>query len=662
MSKLASRTVYPFLITALLLAACAGGQPTIAPAATSAPTAAPVATLSPRSAPTSVPAVPSGKPAYQDAALPVEARVEDLLSRMTLAEKIGQMTQVEKNSIQPGNVTAYFIGSVLSGGDGQPKPNTPQNWAAMVDAYQRAAAQTRLAIPLLYGVDAVHGMAALKGATIFPQAIGLGATGDPDLVQRVGRATAEQMVAVGIRWNFAPVVAVPQDIRWGRTYESFSEDTALVSQLGAAYLRGLQEADGKPALSGSSAVLATPKHYLGDGGTTFGSSHASVMNVKYLLDQGDVRVDEATLRRLYLPPYKAAVDAGAMSIMISFSSFQGTKMHGNKYLVTDVLKGELGFQGFVVSDWQGIDQLPGDYHSDIVTAINAGLDMIMVPSDYKTFIAELTKAVQAGQVPQARVDDAVRRILAVKFRLGLFDRPAADPSLLAKIADDAKRALGREAVRKSLVLLKNEGAALPLRKDVPQILVAGAAADDTGSAAGGWSLSWQGAAGKEIPGTTLLAAVKQTVAAGTQVAFDAQGEFRDVSGRAPACIVAVGEMPYAEGVGDRADLALSSADRSLLERMRDKCDKLVVVLISGRPLILTEQLGQMDALVAAWLPGTELLGITDALFGDQPFTGKLPYTWPRSMDQLPFDLAKLGSGDKGPLFPFGYGLDAASGQ
>ena len=582
----------------------------------------------------------------------------DLLGRMTLAEKIGQMTQVEKNSIQPRDVTAYFIGSVLSGGDGQPRPNTPENWAAMVDAYQRAASQTRLAIPLLYGVDAVHGMAALKGATIFPHAIGLGVAGDPDLVQRVARATAEQMVAVGIRWNFAPVVAVPQDIRWGRTYESVSEDTALVSQLGVAYLRGLQEADGQPALSGSSAVLATPKHYLGDGGTAFGSSHTSVMNVRYLLDQGDVKVDEATLRRLHLPPYKTAVDAGAMSIMISFSSFQGTKMHGHKYLVTDVLKGELGFQGFVVSDWQGIDQLPGDYHSDIVTAINAGLDMIMVPSDYKTFIAELTRAVGAGEVPQARIDDAVRRILTVKFRLGLFDRPAAEPSLLAKIADDAKRALGREAVRKSLVLLKNE-AALPLRKDVSQILVAGAAAADTGMTVGGWSLSWQGAAGKEIPGTTLLAAVQQTVAAGTQVAFDAQGEFRHLSGRAPACLVSVGEMPYAEGVGDRADLALSSADRSLLARMRGQCDRLIVVLISGRPLILTEQLGQMDALVAAWLPGSELLGLTDALFGDQPFTGKLPYTWPRSMDQLPFDFTKLGSGDNAPLFPFGYGLATA---
>ena len=644
------RLLFVLLIASILLATNAGCRPAPAPATTAAPT----------SAPTPVPAAPGGQPAYQDATLPVEQRVADLLGRMTLAEKIGQMTQVEKNSIQPRDVTAYFIGSVLSGGDGQPKPNTPENWAAMVDAYQRAATQTRLAIPLLYGVDAVHGMAALKGAVIFPHAIGLGAAGDPDLVQRVARATAEQMVAVGIRWNFAPVVAVPQDIRWGRTYESFAENTALVSQLGAAYLRGLQEADGQPALAGPSAVLATPKHYLGDGGTAFGSSTASVMNVRYLLDQGDVQVDEATLRRLHLPPYKAAVDAGAMSIMISFSSFQGTKMHGHKYLVSDVLKGELGFPGLVVSDWQGIYQLPGDYHSDIVTAINAGLDMIMVPSDYKTFIAELTKAVQAGQVPQARVDDAVRRILTVKFRLGLFDRPAADPRLLAKIADDGKRALGREAVRQSLVLLKNEGA-LPLRKDVSPILVAGAAADDTGIPAGGWSLSWQGAAGKEIPGTTLLAAVQQTVAAGTQVAFDAQGEFRDLSGRAPACLVTVGEMPYAEGVGDRADpsagsgqaLALSSADRGLLARMRGQCDRLVVILISGRPLILTEQLGQMDALVAAWLPGSELLGLTDALFGDQPFTGKLPYTWPRDTSQLP--LRPDGS-FPAPLFPRGYGL------
>ncbi len=646
------------LIAPLSLSACAGGPPAAVATATG-PTAtpAPATVVAP-----SAPAATAGKPAYQDAALSPEARAADLLARMTLAEKIGQMTQAEVNSIPPGDVTAYFIGSVLSGGGGQPKSNTPENWAAMVEAYQDAASQTRLAVPLIYGVDAVHGMGALKGAVIFPHAIGLGAAGDPDLVQRVARATAEQMAAVGIRWNFAPVVAVPQDIRWGRTYESFSEDTALVAQLGAAYVAGLQ-AGPEALLSGRSSVLATPKHYLGDGGTRWGSSKTVNMQ-PYMLDQGDVAVDEATLRRVHLPPYQAAVEAGAASIMVSFSSYRGTKMHGNKHLLTDVLKGELGFGGFLVSDWQGIDQLPGAYHSDVVTAINAGLDMIMVPSDYKAFIAELTKAVNAGEVPQARVDDAVRRILTVKFRMGLFDRPSADPTLLGKIADDAKHALGREAVRKSLVLLKNDKGTLPLSKDAAQILVAGAAADDTGMTAGGWSLSWQGAAGKEIPGTTLLAAVKQAARCGRrQVVFDATGEFKSVSQPAPACIVTVGETPYAEGVGDRADLALSSGDRSLLARMRAKCEKLVVVLIAGRPLILTDQLGQMDALVAAWLPGTELLGVTDALFGDGPFTGKLPFTWPRATSQLPFDLDNIpADGPGAPLFPRGYGLDVTGNR
>ena len=613
------------LLIALLLAACGDKAPPVAPTATSA-TAAPTAT-------------PGAAPPSPAAA--AEARAADLLARMTLAEKIGQMTQVENQSIAPADVTAYFIGSVLSGGGGQPQPNTPQAWADMVAAYQTAAGKTRLGIPLIYGIDAVHGMAALKGATIFPHAIGLGAADDPDLVARIARATAEQMVAAGIRWNFAPVVAPAQDIRWGRTYESFSEDPAIVSRLGVAYLRGLQEAEAGPV------VLGTPKHFLGDGGTRWGSSATTSMGQRYMLDQGDVAVDEATLRRIHLVPYKAAVDAGALSIMVSFSSYRGEKMHGHRALLTDVLKGELGFRGFLVSDWQAIDQLPGDYHTDVVTAINAGLDMIMVPYDYKTFIAELTKAVEAGEVSQARIDDAVRRILTVKFKLGLFDRPAADPALLPKIADDAKRALAREAVRKTLVLLKND-AALPLRPDLPLILVAGQAADDTGIQAGGWSLSWQGSAGKEIPGTTLLAAAKEAAGQG-RVIFNALGRFAQVTEPAPVCIVAVGEKPYAEGVGDRADLRLDEADWALLARVRPKCQKLVVVLFSGRPLVITEELPQIDALVAAWLPGTEAGGITDALFGAAPFTGKLPFTWPRANDQLPRDPS--------PLFPLGFGLE-----
>ncbi len=312
---------------------------------------------------------------------------------------------------------------------------------------------TRLQIPLLYGVDAVHGFGALKGATIFPHNIGLGAAGDPDLARRVARATAEQMRAVGIRWSFSPVVAVTQDIRWGRTYESYSEDTDTVSRLGAATVAGFQDAPGAP--DGAIDILATPKHFIGDGATTFGSS-TTVIRQPYLLDQGDAKIDDATLRRVFLPPYQAAIDAGAQSIMLSFSSVDGVKMHGNKALVTELLKGELGFDGFVVTDWGGIDQLPGEYDSDVVTAINAGVDMVMVPTDYKAFVAALTKAVESGQVPEARIDDAVRRILRVKQKLGLFDDPHGDRAPLDTIAGEDKRALAREAVTRSLVLLKND--------------------------------------------------------------------------------------------------------------------------------------------------------------------------------------------------------------
>ena len=371
----------------------------------------------------------------------VDARVSDLLARMTLAEKIGQMTQVEKNSIAPDDITNLFIGSLLSGGGGAPDTNTVQDWAAMVDGFQQRALATRLGIPLIYGVDAVHGHNNLRGATIFPHNVGLGAARDPDLVQRIGRATAEELAATGIPWDFAPVVAVPQDIRWGRAYEGYSEDTALVTQLSTAYLRGLQ-GDG---LGSPLSVLATPKHFIGDGGTALGSAAAS----GYLLDQGDTRVDEAALRALFLPPYQAAVDAGAQSIMVSFSSWQGMKMHANKYLLTDVLKGELGFSGFLISDWMAINQLPGDYHAQVAASINAGLDMVMVPTDYKLFITTLTQAVEQGDVPQARIDDAVRRILRVKFELGLFDHPLSDPANRPQAGADAHRQLARQAVRET---------------------------------------------------------------------------------------------------------------------------------------------------------------------------------------------------------------------
>jgi beta-glucosidase len=620
------------LLCGLLLAACqTSPQATPAP---SRPTATPVPT-------SAAPSTPEAAP-YLNPDLPVDQRVDDLLSRMTLAEKIGQMTQVEKGSIDAAAVETYFIGSILSGGGGSPDENTPAAWRQMVAGFQNAALSTRLGIPLLYGVDAVHGHNNVKGATIFPHNVGLGAANDADLVARIGAATAQEMIATGICWDFAPVVAVPQDIRWGRAYEGYSENTERVSRLGAAFVRGLQ---GDPL-----TVLATPKHYVADGGTLWGTS------AQYQIDQGDAQIDETTLRTVHLPPYQAAIEAGAQTIMVSYSSWNGVKMHAQRYLLTDVLKGELGFQGFLVSDWQAIDQIPGDYYSDVVTSINAGLDMIMVPYDYLRFIDTLTQAVNNGDVSMARIDDAVRRILTAKFKLGLFERPLCGEIGPEAVGADEHRALGREAVARSLVLLKND-AALPIPKDVPLLYVGGSAADNIGIQSGGWTIEWQGKTGDITPGTTILAGIQEVAGPAATIEYNRTGKFDDI---ADVGVAVVGERPYAEGRGDDNRLALSRGDRALIENMRQHSRKLVLVVLSGRPIIITDVLDAADAVVAAWLPGTEGAGVADALFGDRPFSGTLPYTWPRSADQLPFDFGNLpASGCDAPLFPFGYGLTAA---
>ena len=602
-------------------------------------------------------------PAYKDPSVCVNDRVEDLLARMTPVEKIGQMTQVENYSLTPEDVTTYFIGSVLSGGGGATPTNSAAEWLDLTNSYAAAATQTRLGIPLIYGIDAVHGHGHIDGAVIFPHNIGLGAANDLDLNERIGRVTAQEMAATGIYWNFAPCVTVPQDIRWGRTYEGYSENTDIVSNLGAAYLKGLQTVpeDWPYPLW----VIGDPKHFVGDGGTKWGTS--TVFNK--MLDQGVTDVDEATLRAVHLPPYQQAVKNGAVAIMVSFSSWDGQKMHAQKYLLTDVLKGELGFKGFLVSDWGGIDQISPDYYTAIVTSINAGVDMNMVPQDFRRFIDTLTKAVARGDVSQARIDDAVRRILWVKFMQGLFERSVMDESLLDSVGSPEHRALGREAVRKSLVLLKNENNALPIAKDTPLIFVAGARADDVGSQCGGWTITWQGQTGATITGTSIFEAVQGAVQERATVEYSAYGQFKatDHDGKpavAAVGIVVVGEEPYAEGPGDTNDLSLSGREVKLIEKMRAQSKKLVVVLLSGRPMIITEQLPLADAFVAAWLPGTEGAGITDVLFGDYPFTGKLSYTWPRSMAQLPFDFKNLPTtGCASPLFSRGYGLDTSgSGQ
>ena len=610
--------------------------------------------------------------AYKDPSLSISNRAADLLARMTLEEKIGQMTQVEKNSLAPDAVRKYLLGSVLSGGGGYPQENTAAGWVKMVGAYQEAALQTRLGIPMLYGVDAVHGHNNLYGAVIYPHNIGLGASRDPHLVYRIGRATAEELAATGIYWNFAPTVAVPLDIRWGRTYEGFSQDYQIVKQLATAYIQGLQG----ESVGDSLSVLATPKHYVGDGGTIWGSSDrlfpvpegVSLLEInapwEFKIDQGDARLDEATLRAVHLAPYSAAIEAGAQVIMASFSSWNGVKLHAHHYLLTDVLKGELGFSGFIVSDWGGIDQVSGDYYQAVVAAINAGIDMSMVPQDYERFISNLRRAVKNGDVPVARIDDAVKRILTVKIKAGLFERPFPDPSNLSLVGAQEHRALAREAVAKSLVLLKNDRQTLPLSKSLPVILVAGQAADDIGLQCGGWTIEWLGKPGNITLGTTILDGIRGAVSHGTRIEYDSGGKFDHLVNangepiKADTGIVLVAEHPYAEGFGDRADLTLSLADTRLIERMRLRCHKLVVILLTGRPLIVTDQLPLIDALVAAWLPGTEGQGVADVLFGDKTFTGKLSFTWPLCMEQIPITYPFPLEGGAEPLFQIGYGLQA----
>lgn len=458
-------------------------------------------------------------------------------------------------------------------------------------------------------------------------------------------------MATNVHWNFAPAVSVPQDIRWGRTYEGFSEDPALVSELGAAYIRGLQQSD-RP-------VLASPKHFVGDGGTSWGSTprYAWLADLwqsadpnRWMIDQGDMRGDETLLRTIHLPPYQAAIAAGARSIMVSYSSWNGLKLHRHHYLLTELLKDELGFSGFLISDWLAVSQLDPNLVHAVTQAINAGLDMVMVPFDYRSFITCTSEAVASGAIPLTRIDDAVRRILRVKYELGLFEQPFGDEQLLAAVGGPEHRLTARAAVSKSLVLLRNERRTLPLDRAIPQLLLAGPAADDIGAQCGGWTIEWQGGRGAITPGTTLLAALQQGAAPATVITYAPDGVLAPDT-HAPVAIVVLAEPPYTEGEGDRADLGLASEDIALVERVRPHCTHLVVVLYSGRPLLIDALLPLCDAVIAAWLPGTEAGGIADVLFGEQPVSGRLPYTWPRDMRQVP--LAQM-QGE--PRFPRGYGL------
>jgi beta-glucosidase len=582
-----------------------------------------------------------------------DAQAKALLGTMTLEEKIGQMVQAEQDKLtDEKDVETYFLGSLLSGGDSDPKTNGLQDWTDMYDRYQARALKTRLKIPLLYGVDAVHGHNNVIGAVVFPHHIGLGATRDAKLVQEVGRITAEEVRATGIQWAFAPCVAVVRDERWGRTYESYSEEPTLVAELAQAEVAGLQGDDLKDPLR----VLACAKHYVGDGGTAFGSGTVADWRNPgrtFPIDQGDTRVSEAELRRLHMPGYVKALAAGVGSIMPSYSRWNGARMSGHKYLLTDVLKGELGFEGFLISDYNAIDALPGDYRDKIKLSANAGMDMFMVPQKYKELYGALKDLAEMGDVPMSRIDDAVLRILRVKFALGLFDAgvsPFADRKLHERFGSPDHRALARRAVRESLVLLKNDRRALPLSKAAKRIVVAGKNADDLGNQCGGWTITWQGKSGEPTKGTTILAALRSAAGKGAEVAYS-----KDGTGAAGAdvAVVVVGETPYAEMLGDREDLALAKEDLDAIANVKKAGIPLAVVVVSGRPLILGAALDMADALVAAWLPGSEGAGVADVLFGDYKPTGKLSFSWPRSMAQIPIN---VGDAKYNPQFPFGFGL------
>ncbi|MCL4548563.1 MAG: glycoside hydrolase family 3 C-terminal domain-containing protein [Bacteroidetes bacterium] len=573
----------------------------------------------------------------------IDKKVEALLAKMTLDEKIGQMTQVDYDAIKQntGDIAKYSLGSILWGGNSEPPNLAPKTWADIYDEYQNISLKTRLGMPMVFGIDAVHGHNNVDGAVIFPHNIGLGATHNPKLVEQVGRVTAEEIAGTGIDWDFAPCIAVSRNIRWGRTYESYGEDPKLVGKLGAAYIRGLQ---GKN-LDGKTSILACAKHYLGDGGTTNGK------------DQGNTECDEQTLRKIHMAGYIDAIKAGAKSIMVSYSSWNGVKMHGNKYLLTDVLKGELGFKGFLVSDWAAIDQLGDDYKKDVEQSINAGLDMIMLPNapgqknNYVDFINALKELVNENKVPMSRIDDAVSRILKVKYELGLFEHPLTDRALTAKVGSAEHRKVARDAVRQSLVLLKNDNKVLPLSKKIKHIHVAGKSADDIGNQCGGWTIIWQGKSGNVISGgTTILHAIKNTVSKDTKVTYSLDGSGAE---GADVCILVIGEKPYAEMFGDKDDLSLDKEDLDAIAKVKSSGVPIVTLLVSGRPMLIEPALNESKAFIAAWLPGTEGQGVADVLFGNYKPTGKLSHSWPKSMDQIPIN---VGDAKYDPLFPYGFGL------
>jgi beta-glucosidase len=583
----------------------------------------------------------------------IERRIDLLLNRMTVEEKIGQVIQPEWKSINPAEVAQYHIGSIEAGGGSAPGGNkyaSVHEWVSSIEPYYDASvdpARNRVIIPLIWAADAVHGHNNVYGATLFPHNIGLGATRDADLIRRIGEATAAEVRSTGMDWSFAPTIAVARDDRWGRTYESYSEDPKIVAQYAASMVMGL-EGSGSTFLD-KDHVISTAKHFLGDGSTDGGR------------DQGNSLATEADLIRLHAPGYTQAIDAGTQSIMASFNSWHGIRMHANKALMTEVLKGQMGFDGFIMGDWNAHGQIPGCTNADCATAFNAGLDIFNAPEDWKALYANLLREVNDGTISKARINDAVRRILRVKMRMGVFEEPAPDkrPDTYQPIGTSGHRAIARQAVRESLVLLKNDGV-LPIKPN-STVLIAGDGADNIAMQSGGWTLSWQGAdnGAKDFPGaTSIYQGLKfQIDEAGGQAQFSPDGESAQ---KADVAIVVFGETPYAEFMGDQSDVALHHDNRESLElikKLKAQGIPVVAVMLSGRPLYVNPQINAADAFVEAWLPGSEGEGVADVLTGKNDFAGKLGFSWPKRPDHTPLN---VGDAAYDPQFAYGFGLRYAS--
>jgi len=568
-----------------------------------------------------------------------------VLATMTLDEKSAQTIQAERAQISNAQVTQYAPGSIYSQGGSHPGNNAVSDWVSMINGYRSASRSSAHKIPIIYGLDSVHGLGPVAGTTVFPHNIGLGATGDPAFVQQVAAAVADESAGIGADFPFAPVIAVARDERWGRTYESFGETPDLVSLMGVAEVKGLQFPTGGTKIS----ILGNIKHYLGDGGTANG------------VTGGNTAGDETALRAIHLAPYQAAVAARAGSVMLSYSSWQGTKVHINKAMVTDVLKGQLGFGGFVVTDYNGCAQAGLSFHDGMAACLNAGADMFMIfsggngtPSNFgsgTTVQSTISGLVTGGTVPQSRLDDAVRRILAVKCEMGLFDSDGViDTAATGRVGSAAHRMLARQAVQKSLVVLKNTNNLLPLAKSAV-VALAGNSADDTGNQCGGWTLTWQGQSGTTaVPGATSIRTAMVSEIGSSNVLFNANGS---TTTGATVGVAVIGETPYAEGMGDRTDLTLSSSMVAPVMALKNAGLPVVVVLVVGRPMIIDPIVPYADAIVVAWLPGSEGAGVTDVLFGDVKPSGRLPMSWPKTMAQIPIN---YGDASYDPLLPYGYGL------